>query len=256
MQSSQEINSVLDVYVKTSDINKAYETALANLSLLQVEVEKLGVKAPKKLKRSFEDSLEFLKRHIVSSHREFALQKPNISYSYAAALFQAEKTLEIRSEIEKCDSIIQNLQQKRPQDFILLGGLDSCLKSVADEILKLKDYLKQTEINVYQKSLENDKHKSKIIEIKGLYRSFDGSEYVWYTVDQIDCLTGGYTTFTNADGKQAERLKLLRRVESINIEEMEKLIRGFNPGHNAQMALEAVKSMQQLAHRAVKPMKK
>lgn len=256
MQSSQEINSVLDVYEKTSDINKAYETALANLSLLQVEVEKLGVKAPEKMKRSFEDSLEFLKRHIVSSHREFALQKPNISYSYAAALFQAEKTLEIRSEIEKCDSIIQNLQQKRPQDFILLGGLDSCLKSVADEILKLKDYLKQTEINVYQKSLENDKHKSKIIEIKGLYRSFDGSEYVWYTVDQIDCLTGGYTTFTNADGKQAERLKLLRRVESINIEEMEKLIRGFNPGHNAQMALEAVKSMQQLAHRAVKPMKK
>ncbi len=256
MQSSQEINSVLDVYEKTSDINKAYETALANLFLLQVEVKKLGVKVPKKLKRSFEDSLEFLKRHIVSSHRELELQKPNISYSYAAALFQAGKALEIRTEIKKCDSIIQDLQQKRPQDFILLGGLDSCLKYVANEILKLQHSLKQTEINVYKKSLENDNHKSKNIEIKGLYQSFDGSEYVRYTVDQIDCLTSGYTTFTNADGKQAERLKLLRRVDSINIEEMEKLIRGFNPGHNAQMALEAVKSMQQLAHRAVKPMKK
>lgn len=256
MQSSQEINSVLDVYEKTSDINKAYETALANLFLLQVEVKKLGVKVPKKLKRSFEDSLEFLKRHIVSSHRELELQKPNISYSYAAALFQAGKALEIRTEIKKCDSIIQDLQQKRPQDFILLGGLDSCLKYVANEILKLQHSLKQTEINVYQKSLENDNHKSKNIEIKGLYHSFDGSEYVRYTVDQIDCLTSGYTTFTNADGKQAERLKLLRRVDSINIEEMEKLIRGFNPGHNAQMALEAVKSMQQLSHQAVKPMKK
>lgn len=94
--------------------------------------------------------------------------------------------------------------------------------------------------------------------IKGLYRRYNGDEYIHYITTEngkkVDCLTSGVKCWT--DGKNSERIKALERVETINIERMEKRIGRNRPGHNAKQALETVKSMQKSVQPQAVPRKK
>ncbi len=100
----------------------------------------------------------------------------------------------------------------------------------------------------------------KQIQVLGLYRHYNGDELIHYALKdnqsdvKTDCLTNGKSTWT--DGKNAERIKTLTAVENIDHARMGKLMEQHSCNYYSQSALEAVKSMQQLSHQAVKPMKK
>lgn len=155
-------------------------------------------------------------------------------YSYSELLSEQAQNSENNSQLENIENI------------------DKVLENVSS---KFKDIIPGLSESISAKIFPDDDCE---ISIKGLYRHYNGDEFIHYTStkngDKEDCLTNGVKCWT--DDKNAERIKALERVETINIERMEKRIGRNRPGHNAKQALEAVKSMQQHTQPQAVPVKK
>lgn len=120
-----------------------------------------------------------------------------------------------------------------------------------EEELKTK-LARLNELNIL---LNMDKRDDDIVEgeidrvkILGLYRNYKGEEFIYYRSEnnKSKVLTNGTRCWT--DNQNPQRIQYLIRVDSIDIERMEKLMNeNISVEHNTNQVLKAVETMQQNA---------
>lgn len=263
-----------------SEIDTKYQEITEQLNTLQAEVEMLRHKG---IKNSLSGTVRYIKDGVMSSREKFltagdkAIEKiksgvgknPSVGHRYASDVNSAKQEIKSVSKVANAAANnMQNISANIPvqnNDAARLVVIEELLKAILKKLLGLENTLSAAVENINQRTnnleQQNQNRQTALIQIHGLYRHYNGSDLIHYSIEQngkkTDCLTNGAMTWTNDDGRQGERLNQLTRVDSVDIKRLEENINRSKPVYFSAEAINIVKTTQQqnVQSQAV-PMKK
>ena len=263
-----------------SEIDTKYQEITEQLNALQAEVEMLRHKG---IKNSLRGTVRYIKDGVMSSREKFltagdkAIEKiksgvgknPSVCHRYASDVNSAKQEIKSVSKVANAAANnMQNISANIPvqnNDAARLVVIEELLKAILKKLLGLENTLSAAVENINQRTnnleQQNQNQQTALIQIHGLYRHYNGSDLIHYSIEQngkkTDCLTNGAMTWTNDDGRQGERLNQLTRVDSVDIKRLEENINRSKPVYFSAEAINIVKTTQQqnVQSQAV-PMKK
>lgn len=263
-----------------SEIDTKYQEITEQLNALQAEVEMLRHKG---IKNSLRGTVRYIKDGVMSSREKFltagdkAIEKiksgvgknPSVGHRYASDVNSAKQEIKSVSKVANAAANnMQNISANIPvqnNDAARLVVIEELLKAILKKLLGLENTLSAAVENINQRTnnleQQNQNQQTALIQIHGLYRHYNGSDLIHYSIEQngkkTDCLTNGAMTWTNDDGRQGERLNQLTRVDSVDIKRLEENINRSKPVYFSAEAINIVKTTQQqnVQSQAV-PMKK
>lgn len=252
-----------------SDIDAKYQEITEQLNAIQAEVEMLRHKG---IKDSLRGAVQYIKDGVMSSREKFltagdkAIEKikrgvgknPSNGHRYASDVNSAKQEINSVSKVANAAANnMQNISANIPvqnNDAARLVVIEELLKAILKKLLGLENTLSAAVENINQRTnnLEqqlNQNRQTALIQIHGLYRHYNGSDLIHYSIEQngkrTDCLTNGAMTWTNDDGRQGERLNQLTRVDSVDIKRLEENINRSKPVYFSAEAINIVKTTQQ-----------
>lgn len=251
-----------------SEIDTKYQGLTDQLNTLQAEVEMLRHKG---IKESLRGAVQYIKDGVMSSREKLltagdkAIEKiksgvgknPSVGNQYASGVNSAKQEINSAGKVATAAANnMQNISANIPaqnNDAARLVVIEELLKAILKKLLGLENTLSAAVENINQRTnnleQQNQNRQTALIQIHGLYRHYNGSELIHYSVEQngkkTDCLTNGAMTWTNDDGRQGERLNQLTRVDSVDIKRLEENINRSKPVYFSAEAINIVKTTQQ-----------
>lgn len=167
----------------------------------------------------------------------------------------SEKTTKAVLSLNKSIQAANNIPNVSKKDSMTLQVIKELLLAVLKKAIGLNNAFGVAMVNIANKYQEKQ---AKIniqtqpkVELLGLYRRpSDNSEYMHYAVTnnkgiRKDCITNG--VYVWSDGKNAERIAMLEKVNTIDTQKMESLLNKYQPDKAAFAVLDKAKALCQSA---------